>query len=229
MYYQKGDWQKALEFYEAGLDIKRKNPTAVDSLVNSIINTANMYTETGDSTKALHLLNEALELLGKEKLASRATTSLIYDTKGKVYRRDKDFSSAEVMFKKAVDIREEISTENITYLESLVHLADIYKSQRQYSSCIKISNKALKNKEKAEKTMPQNPFVKECLECLAEAYRLSNCRSKYIETLEKLESEIMRLERVHLDNGNERDLLKVRKEMQSVKDTLAKTNFCEAV
>ncbi|XP_060594578.1 uncharacterized protein LOC132748924 isoform X2 [Ruditapes philippinarum] len=225
MYYQKGDWHKALEFYEAGLDIKRKNQTPAWSLVNSLSNTANMYSETGESAKAMQLLNEALELLNKEKLPPKESFALIYDTIGKVYRRDENLTSAEDMFQKAINIRGEISMENVTYLESLVHLADIHKRQKHYISCIKVSNKALQIKETAEKAMPQNPFVKECFECLAEVYNLSGSNDKYIETLEKLQSELIRLERVHLDHGNDRDLLKVRKEMQSVTETIQRVSY----
>jgi tetratricopeptide (TPR) repeat protein len=225
MYYQKGDWHKALKYYEAGLDIKRKNQTPVRSLVNSLSNTANMYSETGDSTKAIQLLNEALAILNKEKLSPRASFALIYDTLGKVNRQDENLTAAEDMFQKALDIREEISIEHVTYLESLVHLASIHKLQKRYKSCIQVSNKALRIKETIEKAMPQNPFAKECLECLAEVYKLLGSDDKYIETLEKLESELIRLERVYMEHGNGRDLLKVRKKMQIIKERLESISF----
>ncbi|XP_053396231.1 uncharacterized protein LOC123550891 isoform X2 [Mercenaria mercenaria] len=220
MYYQKGDSHKALKFYEEGLEIKRKSATPMISLVNSLSNTANMYSETGNSKKAHILLDEAMELLNKEKVPSRHATSLIYDTKGKVFRREGAFKFAEDMFQKATDVRKEISEVNIPYLESLVHLANINKRQGNYISCIKVSNKALTIKENAEIAMPQHPFIKECLECLAEVYRKTDDKDNYKKTLEQLESELIRLEKVHLDHGNERDLLKVRTRMHNIKAEL---------
>ncbi|XP_053396229.1 nephrocystin-3-like isoform X2 [Mercenaria mercenaria] len=220
MYYQKGDSHKALKFYEEGLEIKRKSAAPVTSLVNSLSNTANMYSETGNSKKAHVLLDEATELLNKEKVPCRDSTALIYDTKGKVYRREGAFKFAEDVFQKAVDVRKEISEENVVYLESLVHLANISKRQGNYVSCIKISNKALTIKEKAEIAMPQHPFIKECLECLAEVYKKTDDKVKYKETLEKLESELIRLETVHLDHGNEKDLFKVRTQIREIKAEL---------
>ncbi|XP_053396226.1 nephrocystin-3-like isoform X2 [Mercenaria mercenaria] len=220
MYYLKGDSHKALKFYEEGLEIKRKSATPVISLVNSLSNTANMYSETGNSKKAHILLDEAIELLNKEKVPCRDAAALLCDTKGKVYRREGAFKFAEDMFQKAIDVRKEISDENVPYLESLVHLANINKRQGNYISCIRISNKALTIKEKAEIAMPQHPFIKECLECLVEVYKKTDDKDKCKETLEKLESELIRLEKVHLDHGNERDLLKVRTQMHEIKAEL---------
>lgn len=219
MYDQKGDSENALKYYQKGLEVKMKANAPAMSIVFSLSNAANMSMAMGNYEEAHRLLDDALRRLHKEKVPPREALACTYDTKGKVHVKEGKLKEAEEMFQKAVDIREDIS-DNLPYLESLVHLAEVNKQRGQYDQSLRLAKKALRLKEKATTAMPQNSFVAECYQCLADVYNRTNDTGKYKETLEKIEAELLRLERVFLCQCNEISLQKVRSQLNDIKDKL---------
>lgn len=217
MYDQKGDSENAIKYYTEGLEINYKSKAHAKYIVISLSNTANMSAAMGKCDDAHTFLDEALDMLHAEAIPSRAAMAYTYDTKGKVFRREGKLHDAEELFVKAVDIRGEISPDNIKYMESLVHLADINKRQGHLKTSIKIATKALTLKDKATSSMPHNTIVAECLECIADVYNMTDDLERYKETQEKIESELLRLEQVFLCQCNEKSLQRIRDQLTDIK------------
>jgi tetratricopeptide (TPR) repeat protein len=219
MYEQRGDLEKAFEYYKKGLDVKVKAKAPVMSVVFSLSNVANVSSTMKNYEDAHKLIDDALERLKAEKVPPREALACAYDTKGKTYDREGKLKEAEEMFQVAVDIRETIA-ENMPYVESLVHLADVNKRKGNYEKSLELAKCALKLTSKATLAMPQNPFIAECLECVADVYNRKGYVEKYRVTLEKIETELLRLEQVFLCQCNDRALEKIRNQIQDIKAKL---------
>lgn len=219
MFQQKSDYVNAYTHFKKGLDIKIKSKAPVVSIVFSLSNVANMSSAMGKYEESHKLIDDALNRLNSEKVPPKEALACTYDTKGKTYVREGKLKEAEEMFQTATDIRETIA-ENVPYFESLVHLADVNKRKGKFDKCLQIASKALKLKSKATEAMPQNTFVAECLECLADVYNRTGEVEKYKTTLEKIENELLRLEQVYLCQCNEKALDKIRNQIQDIKDKL---------
>ncbi|XP_053396222.1 kinesin light chain 4-like [Mercenaria mercenaria] len=219
MYDQKGDAENAFKYYKKGLEVKLKSKAPVMSIVFSLSNAANMSSSMGNYREAHRLIDDALMRLTEEKIPPREALACTYDTKGKIYLQEEKFIEAEEMFQKAVDVREEIA-ENMPYLESLVHLADANRRSGNFERSLSIAKKGLKLKTKATASMPLNTLIAECLACIADVYGRTNNIEKHRETLEKIESELLRLEQVYLCQCNEKGLEKIRNQLKDVKDKL---------
>ncbi|XP_053396220.1 uncharacterized protein LOC123550883 [Mercenaria mercenaria] len=219
MYEQKGDADNAFKYYKKGLEVKVKSKAPIMSVVFSLSNVANMSSSMGNYREAHRLIDDALKRLSEEKIPPRESLACTYETKGKIYLREEKFIEAEEMLQKAVDIREEIA-ENMLYLESLVHLADANRRSGNFERSISIAKQGLKLKTKATASMPQNTFVAECLVCIADVYDRTNNIERHRETLEKIESELLRLEQVYLCQCNEKGYEKIRTQLKDVKDKL---------
>ena len=221
VYKELGEAEKALEYFIEGLKIKRlsKQPF-VKSIVLSLNNIAAEHSRLQQFTEAHQKLDEALELLQGQEILSQESMGLLHDTRGKVFQAEKQFSKAAKQFEQAIKIRDKITPDGIVLVESLMHAATSYCSLEEYDKSLKYADRVLAMKEKACETMPQNTFINECLEVVAEVYRRTNNDQKYVSTLGKIESELLRLETVNMGESNDRKLQKIREQLDDVKRKL---------
>ncbi|XP_053396232.1 uncharacterized protein LOC128556167 [Mercenaria mercenaria] len=220
MYDLKGDSKEALEYYRKGLEIKMKSNAPVLSTVISLCSMAKMRLSMRHFKEARLLLDQGFKKLDEENLPPREAIACACDLKGMVLKQEGLFHDAEKMFRKAADLRNEIAPNNIPYLESLAHLAEINKIQGKFTSSIKLVEKILELKENAIVTMPQTLVIVDTLQCIADIYVTKGDTQQHIETLKELQSELLRLERVFLSQQNDRDLNVVRQKLRQLEDKL---------
>ena len=223
-YDQKGDHEKALEFYEKGLEIKRNEQFPANSIADSLSNIAAAYSGLGRHREAHEFCEQAMEVLKEPAIPPVHAIALIYDTQGKVYMSEGKFEQACQLFTKSIEMKETNRMDGITYIESKLHLAQAKRKEGQHALSIKITEDLLGNKEKAIKTMPQNTFIHECLECLADIYKETGNNVNYSETLDKIQSELLRLENFHLCQCNERKVDKIKTQLQEVNEKIKQLN-----
>lgn len=179
-------------------------------------NIANIYRSMNDCLKAIELLEEALQTLNKEEFPHKGAVSLTYDTLGKVYQTQGKFQEATTMFAKAADIRKEISQNGVPHVESMMHLAKAEHGLGNYETAIQLSEKILTLMERTNNAMPTNSFMSECLETLMDSYRAVGMREKVKTTLEILQSELMRQERVHMGYCNTTQVDKITSKLSNI-------------
>ncbi|XP_045170435.2 uncharacterized protein LOC123532899 isoform X3 [Mercenaria mercenaria] len=220
MYEMMGDSKEALEYYTKGLEVKKRCKASVLMTVISLCSVAKMNIAMEQFSEAHSLLDEGFKRLNEEKLPPKEAVACACDMKGIVFKHEGLLHNAEEMFRKAADIRNEIAPNNIPYFESLVHLADIYRMQGKVVSSIKFAEKVLELRENAVASMPHTCIIVDSLECIADIYSSKGDMQRQKETLKKLQSELLRLERVFLSQRNERDLKEIRRKLQTLNDEL---------
>ncbi|XP_060594579.1 uncharacterized protein LOC132748925 [Ruditapes philippinarum] len=225
MYDLKGDTEKAMEYYKRGLDMKLQCNAPVLSTVLSLCSTAKMMISLSQFKEAHSLLDDGNEKLKKEKLPPKEAEACICHTKGLVYKEEGRYKDAKEMFRKAVDIRQNIAPNNIQYIESLSHLADIYKIQGYLPSSLKYCEKVLQLKEQVITSTPHTLVIADTFDRMADMYKKQDNTHRYVDTLEELESELLRLERVFLSHQNDRDLYKIRNRLRDL-DACFKVVHC---
>lgn len=216
MYDLNGDSEKAMEYYKKGLDMKLRCNAPVLSTVLSLCSTAKMMIPLRQFKEAHSLLDDGFEKLNKEKLPPKEAKACVCHTKGLVYKEEGRYNDAGEMFRKAVEIRQEIAPNNTQYIESLSHLADIYKIQGYLPCSLKYCERVLQIKEQVITSTPHTLVIADTFDRMADIYKKQENTHRYDETLEKLQSELVRLERVFLCHQNERDLYKIRNRLRDL-------------
>ncbi|KAL4232473.1 hypothetical protein ACF0H5_007165 [Mactra antiquata] len=107
-------------------------------MVLSLANTASVCMQVKEYGEAHQLLDEALEKLLNQTVTPKEALGNTYDTKGKAYRSENKFELAAQMFQKRLVLREEIASETMPYMESLVHLADVNRRLGNYDESRKL-------------------------------------------------------------------------------------------
>jgi tetratricopeptide (TPR) repeat protein len=225
MYDLKGDSEKAMEYYKRGLDMKLQCNAPVLSTVLSLCSTAKMMIPLRQFKEAHSLLDDGFEKLKIEKLPPKEAEACVCHTKGLVYKEEGRYNDAKEMFRKAVEIRQNIAPNNIQYIESLSHLADIYKIQGYLPRGLKYCERVLQLKEQIITSTPHTLVIADSFDRMADIYNKQDNTHRYIETLEELQSELLRLERVFLCHQNERDLYKIRYRLRNL-DACFKVVHC---
>ena len=187
------------------LDVKRNaKGTPVWSLVYSLNNLANLYRVINDFSKANQLLKEAMRKLDEEDPPHRGAESLTYYTLGKVRLSQGKYQEACEMLEKAAEKYKGICEDGPAHVETLMHLAKAQQKNGNNKIAIRQSKTILKISEAINKAIPTNTFISDTLEVLVDAYRSMGKTDMVKVTLEKLHSEQIRLERIHMASGNTR-------------------------
>ena len=216
MFDLKGNTKQAKEFFKKGLDMKLKCNSPVLSIVMSQCNTAKILIPERQFKEAHSLIDNGFERLKKEKLPPREAEALLYHTKGLVYKQEKRFYDAVEMFLKAKEIKKDIAPSNTSYAESVSQLAEMYKLQGNLTSSLNLGKTVLELKDKIIDSTPHTLVIADTLESIAEVYSKQGDVPRHTETLGKLQSELLRLERVFLSHQNDRDLCKIRDRLRDL-------------
>lgn len=223
MYDQKGEVEKAIEYFLKGLDIKKKNKAPDLSILASLNNVACVSCGLKRFGEAHKYLDEAEELVNRQKVTPGDPLAYMYNTRAKAYMGENKLNEARGIVEKAVEKRRSLSETNPQYLESLAQKAEICRRQKDYNACLKTIETATEVNKSVEKAMPKNEFFKDCLECLVKVSEDLKDETKYAEALGKLESELLRLEReIQVGEGSDAKLVKVRSALEDVKSKLDK-------
>ncbi|KAK3580416.1 hypothetical protein CHS0354_012439 [Potamilus streckersoni] len=218
MYQQRGDNDKALYYHKKGLDIKRKVKAPTTALLVSINNVAADYSLLGRHDEAIELLKEAESIVLKEVPPNESNISTIYDTIGKVYLKSNEFSKARGYLVKAVKSRETYMASSPMYAESVMHLSQAEIGLKNYEIARNLLEKVVSMKNDVTKSMPQNSFILEALECLVEICLESNNGNiwRLRETYLELEEELKRLIRLHENKYNDKLVQHYKKRLMSI-------------
>ena len=140
-----GDYDKALEFENKALEIKKEvlGEKHADT-ANSYNNIGVVYEELGDYNEALEYHNKALEIR-KEVLGEKHTnTATSYNNIGVVYDNLGDYDKALEYFIKALEIFKEVLGENHRdTANSYNNIGNVYYNLGDYNEALKLYNKAL--------------------------------------------------------------------------------------
>ena len=172
-------------------------------------------------SKAIELLEEAMQKLQKEEFPHKGAVSLTYDTLGKVCLSQGRFQEASDMFENAVELRKEISEHGVAHIESMMHLAKAQLKLENYRLVVKLTEQVLNQAERTNNSMPTNTFISECLEVLADAYDAMGMMEKVKSTLERLQSEFMRQELVHMGACNSRRVDEITNRLNDIQVALS--------
>jgi tetratricopeptide (TPR) repeat protein len=105
-----------------------------------------------------------------------------------VYKEKGRYNDAEGIFRKAVEITQNIASNNTQYIESLSHLVDIYKKQGYLPSSLKYCERVLQLKEQVIASTPHTLVIVDTFDRMADIYKKQDNTHRYVETLEELQS-----------------------------------------
>ncbi|KAH3739803.1 uncharacterized protein LOC127850178 isoform X2 [Dreissena polymorpha] len=220
MYDQKGDGRLALKYFQEGLEIKKKSKAPDLSRVASLTNVANGYIAVGAFEEALHALDEAEEILSKQRLPQMHDIAYLNDTRGKVYFKQGDMDKAAEMFEKAAQGREGVASGKTAHVESLVNVMKVAVKKGDNAKCIKTGKTVLSFSDDVIKQRPKSHFLTECYDCLAKVYEAMGDDAKVRDTLTKIKTELLRLEYMYTCDCNEGQVGKIRQQLADIESKL---------
>lgn len=223
LYQQKEEHIKSLDYFTKGLEIKKKTKAPSISIIRSISNAANANNALERYAVAHELLNEAMEIILKENVmyTTLDARALIFNTRGKVYLKEGRLREARDSFAESVRISEDTLPKSFLFMKRLASLGKVQEKLGNYKESHRTLKKALDLEESSIRDLPHNEIVSECLECLMKIYHHTGDHAKYIDTLYKLETECLRLERVCFNLANRKRLEDVHRILCDVKERLS--------
>jgi len=181
----RGEYSKALEYYEKSLEIKKKTlPTNHPSLAQSYNNFGGVYDSMGEYSKALEYYEKSLEILKKTLPANHPLLATSYNNIGSVYKSMGEYSKALEYYEKSLEIRKKTLPANHPSLAtSYNNIGLVYKSMGEYSKALEYYEKSL---EILKKTLPANhPSLATSYNNIGSVYKSMGEYSKALEYYEK--------------------------------------------
>lgn len=206
LYDQRGDHATGLEYFKKGLDVKMKTKAAPISVVYSLSNVANSYNAMGKFEEAHNLVDEAFDILNKEKVNMLDGFSLMYNTRGKIYAKQGNLNEAMEAFTKTVEITRQIERKSYIYMKRLVNLAEVLERKKKFKSSLTYAEEALEIRHETTKALPHNFTVIECLQCISNIFENFGLNKEYRDTLYDIERECYRLQQVCTETFNQEKL-----------------------
>ncbi|CAF3559561.1 unnamed protein product, partial [Adineta steineri] len=150
-----GDYEKAIRYYEQGLEIEQKTLSPHHlSLAISYNNIGMVYNNMGEYSKALSFYEKALEIREKALPSNHPDLATSYNNIGNVYDDMEEYSTALSFYEKALEIREKTLPANHPSLAtSYNNIGMVYSNMGEYSKALSFYEKAL---EIDKKTRPAN-------------------------------------------------------------------------
>jgi tetratricopeptide (TPR) repeat protein len=136
IYFEMGQREKALEYYEKSLEFKQKESPEPDIFTAvTYSNLGNLFREQGDYETALSFLNKALEIETNFPDPDIREIAVRYNSIGMVYLAQKNYLGALEVYHKSLQLR------LIVYPSNHPSLATIYNNLAQVYSAIKAYRK----------------------------------------------------------------------------------------
>ncbi|CAF1319648.1 unnamed protein product [Adineta steineri] len=139
-----GDYEKAIWYYEKGLEIEQKTlPSNHPSLATSYNNIGNVYDNMGEYEKALSYYEKDLEICQKTLPSNHPDLATSYNNNGNVYNNMGEYSKALLYYEKALEIRQKSLPSNHPSLAtSYNNIGGVYDSMGEYSKAFSYYEKA---------------------------------------------------------------------------------------
>jgi tetratricopeptide (TPR) repeat protein len=140
-----GDYKKAIEYYEQGLEIQEKSLSPDDpDFATSYNNISGVYHDTGEYSKALSFYEKTLEILQKTIPPNHPHLATSYNNIGIVYYNMGEYSKALSFCEKALEIRQKTLPQNHPDLAtSYGNIGLVYYHMGEYSKALAFYEKAL--------------------------------------------------------------------------------------
>jgi tetratricopeptide (TPR) repeat protein len=150
-----GDYKKAIEYYEQGLEIEQKTlPPNHPSLATSYNNIGLVYNNMGEYSKALSFYEKALEIRQKTLPPNHPSLATSYNNIGSVYDNMGEYSKALSFYEKSLEIEQKTLPPNHPSLAtSYNNIGSVYDNMGEYSKALSFYEKSL---EIEQKTLPSN-------------------------------------------------------------------------
>lgn len=202
LYKTKGDHAKALEYYQLGLDIKKKTKATDKSIVISLNNVAITLSELGRHDEGIDILTEAFDIMNKYPGFLSDCQDLSNDTMGLINLYKKDYVSAIKYLNRGLKGRLTASPTHVCVLEERVGLAKAYVGLKEYEKAKTDLTETLQHKETFIKQMPQNTFVFDSYKILMEVSKKLRNRKAMESHYTNCKAELYRLTNFFEDLGN---------------------------
>ncbi|CAF1248869.1 unnamed protein product [Adineta steineri] len=150
-----GDYEKAISYYEKGLEIKQKLLRSKHpSLANSYNNIGHVYYKMTKYWKALSFFEKALENLQETLPSNHLLWTTSYSYIGSVYIQMGKYSEALSFFEKALEIKQKaLPSNHPDFAQSYNNIGLAYDGMGEFSKTFSFYEKALEIK---QKTLPSN-------------------------------------------------------------------------
>jgi len=181
----RGEYSKALEYYEKSLEIRKKTlPANHPDLATSYNNIGLVYRSMGEYSKALEYYEKSLEIRKKTLPANHPDLATSYNNIGLVYRSMGEYSKALEYYEKALEIRKKTLPANHPSLAtSYNNIGLVYDSMGEYSKALEYYEKSLEIK---KETLPANhPSLATSYNNIGSVYDSMGEYSKALEYYEK--------------------------------------------
>jgi tetratricopeptide (TPR) repeat protein len=150
-----GDYEKAIEYYEKGLEIDEKTlPPNHPSLATSYNNIGAVYRNMREYSKALSFLEKGLEIDEKTLSPDDPSLATSYNNIGLVYANMREYSKALSFYQKALEVYQKTLPPNHPLLAtSYNNIGLVYANMGKYSKALPFYKKSFEIK---QKTLPPN-------------------------------------------------------------------------
>ncbi len=169
-YYLKGDYDRAIEFFNEALKIKLKvlgkeHPDIAGAYNNMGV----AYADKGDYDRAIEFFNRALEIYQKVLGEKHPNIAVTYNNLGLAYWNKGNYDRAIEFFKKALEIYLKVLGEEHPYTaETYDNLGAVYGMKGDYNRAIEFFHRALTVFER--RLGGCHPYTKRVLKNLSMAY-----------------------------------------------------------
>ncbi|CAF0742329.1 unnamed protein product [Adineta steineri] len=154
-----GDYEKAIWYYEQGLEIFQKTlPSNHPVLATSYNNIGSMYAKMGEYSKALSYYEKALDIQQIALPSNHLDLDGSYNNIGAVYYSMGEYSKALSYYEKALEIfQKTLPSYHPHLVTSYNNIGLLYKNMGKYSNALLYYEKAV---EICQKTLPSNhPYL----------------------------------------------------------------------
>ncbi|CAF1273273.1 unnamed protein product [Adineta steineri] len=155
VHYYRGNYEKALWYFEQGLEAQEKNlPSNHSDLAESFNDIGLVYSGMGDYSKALSFYEKGLQIRQKRFPPNHPDFAESYNNIGSVYHNMGDYSKALSSHEKALEIDQKTLPSNHPSLAtSYSNIGNLYHNMGEYSKALSYYEIAL---EIYQKTLPLN-------------------------------------------------------------------------
>ncbi|CAF1248851.1 unnamed protein product [Adineta steineri] len=182
---EQGDYEKAIWYYEQGLEIGEKTVPSNHSLLATSYNSIGLaYNRMGEYSKALAFYEQAFEIKQKTLPPNHLSLATSYNNIGLVYKKTGAYSKALSDYQKALEIREKALPSNHPDLAaSYTNIGGVYVEIGEHAKALAYHEKALEIQEKA---LPSNhPNLAISYNNVGVAYSILGEHSKALSSHEK--------------------------------------------
>ncbi|CAF1426285.1 unnamed protein product [Adineta steineri] len=150
-----GDYEKAIWYYEQGLEILQKTlPSNHPDLATSYNNIGAVYTRMGEYSKALSYYEKDLEICQKNLSSNHPSLATSYNNTGLVYSKMGEYSKALSFYEQGLKTQQKTLPSNHPSLAtSYNNIGLAYDNMGEYSKALSYYEKTL---EIRQKTLPPN-------------------------------------------------------------------------